>query len=372
VNAWSDPALFRLLIVVSVAIAFATYTRFHLVGGGSLTGGYLAILLLSEQWFTLVGLLIATVVTLVMVRGVILRVVALPRSWVFVLSVLMSALTTLVLPVLLPALQSLTGALGLAITFGAYVVPGLIAYDISHQGFGRTILGIIIVTAGTLVVCLPAFALMSGLPHSTANVAPYVERVSPTLLPYAIVSAIVIGAVLRFTFDLRTGGFIGALFIVEFYSVQAFIAVGAAAVSTHLLMRLYQRYVVMSPRQRSMGALILGALIAWASMYWASSLGWVSAMEANAYTLSPLLAVGLMAADAGRSNSGMLRTLLGTGIAVIAIAITLWLTQTFGFAVGALALAVIAAGLTPAVLGLVRSWQAAERSGLARTGRISP
>ena len=228
------------------------------------------------------------------------------------------------------------------------------------------------IAAGTVVICLPAFLIMQPLPTGTENVAPIIERIPPDLLPYGIIAAIVIGGVLRFTFGLRSGGFIGALFIVEFFTVTAFITVLAAALATHVIARAYEHFIVMSPRQRSMFALILGALVAWASLYWASALGWAPAMEANAYTLSPLLAVGLIAADMGRSNSDALRTVIGTTLAALGIALGIWLSQTLGVAAGVLYLALVTILITPAALTVARSYAAAAASGRERIGTITP
>lgn len=370
--AFTDPAFFRFLLVVSVAIAFAVYTRFHLVGGGSVAGGYVAILAITGQWQTLLGVAIVTGLTLIAVRGLILRVVALPRSAIFVLAVLAGALLTAALLALTPYVEAVSGFVGVSIAFGAFVIPGLIAYDVSHQGFPRTMLALSTVSAGTVLVCLPAFLLMQGLAAGTENVAPIIERIPPDLLPYGIIAAIVIGGTLRFTFGLRSGGFIGALFIVEFFSLTAFVTVIGAALVTHVITRIYEHYVVMSPRQRSMFALILGALVAWASLYWASAVGWGPALEANAYTLSPLLAVGLVAADMGRTNSGVLRTIAGTAIAALGIAAGVWLTQTLGLAAGVLYLLAVLALITPAAIAVGRTWSAAAASGRERVGTITP
>ena len=371
-SAFTDPALFRFLLVVSVAIAFAIYTRFHLVGGGSVAGGYIAILATAGQWQTILGVALVTLLTLSVLRGVILRIVALPRSAIFVLSVLTGSLITVALIAFTPFIEATSGFVGITIAFGAFVVPGLIAYDVSHQGFPRTMLALGAVTAGTLLVCIPAFLLMQGLPAGTEDVAPIVERIPMELLPYGIIAAIVIGGVLRFTFNLRSGGFIGALFIVEFFTLTAFVTVIAAALFTHAITRIYGRYVFMSPRQQSMFALILGALVAWASLYWASALGWAPAMEANAYTLSPLLAVGLVAADMSRAHSTALRTVVGTAIATLGIAAGIWLTEALGLAVGVVYLLAIAALVTPSAIAIARTYAAAAASGRDRLDTISP
>ena len=371
-SAFTDPALFRFLLVVSVAIAFAVYTRFHLVGGGSVAGGYIAILAITGQWQTILGVALVTLLTLSILRGIILRVVALPRSAIFVLGVLIGSLITVAMLAFAPFIEAISGFVGISIVFGAFVVPGLIAYDVSHQGFPRTMLALGAVTAGTLIVCVPAFLLMQGLPAGTEDVAPVVERVPMDLLPYGVIAAIVIGGALRFTFGLRSGGFIGALFIVEFFTITAFVTVIAAALFTYAITRIYGRFVVMSPRQQSMFALILGALVAWASLYWASALGWAPAMEANAYTLSPLLAVGLVAADMSRSHSTALRTVVGTAIAALGIAAGIWLTEALGMAVGVVYLLTVAAIATPAAIAVARSYSAAAASGRERLGTISP
>lgn len=371
-TAFTDPALFRFLFVVSVAIAFAVYTRFHLVGGGSVAGGYLAILVITGQWQTVLGVAVVTAITLSVLRGAILRLVALPRSAIFALAVLTSALITVMLLALSPYIATISGFVGVSIAFGAFVVPGLLAYDVSHQGFARTVLALGAVAGGTIAICVPAFLLMQGLPAGTEDVAPIVERIPAGLLPYGIIAAIVIGGVLRFTFGLRSGGFIGALFIIEFFTVTAFITVIAAAVVTHALVVAYGRYVVISPRQRGMLALILGALIAWGSLYWASALGWAPAMEANAYTLSPLLAVGLIAADMSRPRSDALRTIVGTAIAALGIATGIWLSESLGLVAGVLYLVAVAALVTPAAISIARSQAAAAEAGRERLGTISP
>lgn len=361
-----DPSLFRLLLVLSVGAAFAVYTRLHLVGGGSVTGGYLAILVVTGEWSTILGTVLVTGLTLIVMRAFILRVLGLPRSWQFTIAVLVGAALTGILAVVVPPYISLGEPLGIAMTFGAFVVPGLVAYDVSHQGFPQTMLALACVTGITLAVCVPAFLLLQGLPPGSTDDAPFVQRIPPELMPYAVVAVIIIGGALRFSLGLRSGGFIGALFIVEFFSVEAFLAVGAAALTTQLLMWFIERRVVMTGRQRGMIALMLGALVAWAGLYWASAFGWVPAQEANLYVLSPLLATGLMAADMGRKGSDVIKTFVGTGLAALGLAILLWVTDTYGIVVGIIALLIAALGSIPGILALREPWRQAERSGKVR------
>ena len=154
--------------------------------------------------------------------------------------------------------------------------------------------------------------------------------------------------------------------------MTAFVTVIAAALTTHMLVRIYGHLVVMSPRQRSMFALILGALTAWTSLYWASALGWTPAMEANAYTLSPLLAVGLIAADMGRSHSSAFRTVIGTVVAVLGIAAGIWLTEGLGLMAGVIYLVAVTGLIAPAAIAIARTYAAAAASGRERLGTINP
>lgn len=371
---FEDPALFRLLLVLSVGVAFAVYTRLHLVGGGSVTGGYVAILVVTGQWSTLLGSALVTLLTLIIVRGFVLRFFGLPRSWQFTIAVFIGAVITAVLAAIVPAWISLGEPLGLAITFGAFVIPGLVSYDVSHQGFPQTMLALGLVSGATLAICVPVFLLLQGLPAGSPDDVPFIQRIPTDLMPFAVIAVIVIGAVLRFSLNLRSGGFIGALFIVEFFSPEAFLAVGAAALATQVIMILIEWRVVLSWRQRAMVALMLGALVAWAGLYWASAFGWLPAMEANLYTLSPLLATGLMAADMGRKGSDVLRTFLGTGLAALILAVLLWFTTTLGLAAGIGTLLVVSLGLIPGIVALRAPRRAAERSGkmrLVELGRLT-
>ena len=74
---------------------------------GSVAGGYIAILAITGQWQTLLGVALVTVLTLSVLRGIILRVVALPRSAVFVLAVLTGSLITVALLALTPYIQAM-------------------------------------------------------------------------------------------------------------------------------------------------------------------------------------------------------------------------------------------------------------------------
>lgn len=363
------PEAVRLLLLVSVALAFAVYTRVHLVGGGSVSGGYVALLILDGAWSTLVGIAIATAITVLIMRGLVLRVLPMPRQIAFFVGVLVGSLAAAGLHALglLPWVPA--PLLALVLGIGSFVVPGLLAYDISHQGPGRTALALGLVAAGTTAMGLVLAPLMGALPAGAAWDTALEVRIPDAVLPLATVTAIAAGTVVRFSSRLRSGGFVGALFIAEFLTLEAFLAVGAAAAVTALGMRGLERRVALTPRQAGMVALMAGALVAWASLFWAAGLGWIPAQEAYAFTLAPLLAVGLMAADMGRPRSGITRTLLGTGIGVLVITAVVSVAGVLGQAVAWLCLPCIAIALWPTTTWLHARWLAAERVGRERPRR---
>lgn len=360
------PEVIRLLFIVSVAIAFGVYTRLHLVGGGSVSGGYIALLAISGQWSTVVGIAVATTVTYVVLRGIILRFLPMPRSIVFTAGVLVSSLTIAgmqwagVVPELpLPILELLA-------TLGSFVVPGLIAYDIAHQGPLRTALGVTLVAGGTLVAGLVVGSALQSLPSGAEWTVPFEANIPDSALALAAVTVVVAGGVIRFTTGLRSGGFIGALFVADFLTPGSFIAVGLAATATAIVVKWLAARIVLTPRQTSMMALMVGSLVAWASLFWAGVIGWSSAQQAYGFVLAPLLAVGLIASDMVRPDSGVVRTLAGTGLTVIALELVLSVADAWGSAAGWIALAILGLGFLPAVAPLRRRMHAAERTGRNR------
>lgn len=356
----------RLLFLVSIALAFAVYTRLHLVGGGSVSGGYLALLALAGQWATVAGVIIATTITVAVMRGFVLRYLPLPRQIVFTVGVFIGALTTTAMQALGAISDLPIPLLAVLTTLGSFVVPGLLAYDIAHQGTLRTVLAVALVSCGTIVIGFVLAGFLATLPPGIDWDPSFSSRIPADAIALAVIAVIVAGGVTRFTLGLRSGGFIGALFVAEFLTPEAFLTVGASATVTAVIVRWLNVRIVMTPRQMGMVALMLGALIAWASMFWAGAGGWEPAQQAYAFTFSPLLAVGLIAHDMVRPGSGILRTLAGTGLAIVALEIVLAVARLWGLAAGWLAVAALALWLLPAARVVRARVRAAERTGRER------
>jgi hypothetical protein len=165
----------------------------------------------------------------------------------------------------------------------------------------------------------------------------------------------------------RSAGFIGAVFLVEFLTPEAFITVAVAAMTANLIVRGVQRFLVLTPRQRFEVAMMVGAMSAWTGLYWGARLGWVPAEEANNYAVEPLVVVGLLASDLGRSRSSTTKVFVGLLVTVGFVWIVTWLASSgepWQWTVSGLILVgVPALVFVPGVRSLRREWRNAVQLG---------
>lgn len=352
-----DNDVLRFVLVASVVISFLVYTRFHLVAGGSVTGGFVAGLALFGHWEVILWVVLLALATALVMRVVVLRFVLFPKSIVLPLFVLVGAALGGVLLLLLPGtVESDTALWGIIAAYGALVTPGLLAYDLVNQRAVPTLVAVGVVAVLTLALVVPIALAAADLPsgYSTTEMT-LATRLSVEQIWLGAFAAIALGFALKFSFGLRSGGFLGAFFLVELLTWEAFVTVGAGAVTAALAVRAARRWLILSPRQHAQISLVLGALIAWAGLYWLTTFGWDPAIQANSLAIAPLLAVGLIAADMGRPDSGIIRTGVGVGIAAVLIAALLAIAPSIGPGGAYAALAV--ATILIAVPGATRLWR---------------
>ena len=360
----------RFLLVAAVAVGFVVYATTHLSAGGVFTGGYIVILILIGEWLLIASVIFTAAVALYVIRRYATRFIALPKVWTFFGLTLTSALVMSALtlasqqlgPVLLP------GDLELVLIAGSYITPGLIAYDVAHQGLRKTMLGLSLVMLGTVIVVLPVIALADALhPLSTTAYVTTFGAIPQGMYWLIVLAAVLFSGALRLTFGLRSGGFIGAVFMLEMYGLIALMTIVLAALAAAFIASLLARFIVMSPRQEFHLALLIGMMSAWTSLYWAAEIGWEPALAANAFALQPLLAVGLLAADMRRPQSGFIQPIIGVALTLLFLFAVLYSATgsgpimwgtTFLLLVGVPALM-----LVPGVRELRNSWSSAERAG---------
>ena len=304
----------RFVLVVALCAAWLFYSKYHLVAGGTTTGAFLAIVLHNQQWILALWIPACAMLIYLVFKFVVLPRVALPKAWIFSMMVLNGVLFSGIFEILyLQDVLARDSLLFAIVMYGSYITPGLLAYDLAHQDIKRTFLALGAVSAGTLLITTPLLLLMSefdvGISGTELSRALYFDA---RYLWVETFACVILGFILRFGMNLRSGGFIGPVFILQFVTLESVATVALSAISAWAITTVLVRFAPLTPRQKANMALISGALIAWFGLYWASFFGWLPAIEANGFATAPLLAVGLIAADMTRSQSNPVTTLLGT------------------------------------------------------------
>lgn len=304
----------RFVLVVALCAAWLFYSKYHLVAGGTTTGAFLAIVLHNQQWILALWIPVCAMLIYLVFKFVVLPRVALPKAWIFSMMVLNGVLFSGIFEILyLQDVLARDSLLFAIVMYGSYITPGLLAYDLAHQDIKRTFLALGAVSAGTLLITTPLLLLMSefdvGISGTELSRALYFDA---RYLWVETFACVILGFILRFGMNLRSGGFIGPVFILQFVTLESVATVALSAISAWAITTVLVRFAPLTPRQKANMALISGALIAWFGLYWASFFGWLPAIEANGFATAPLLAVGLIAADMTRSQSNPVTTLLGT------------------------------------------------------------
>ncbi len=304
----------RFVLVVALCAAWLFYSKYHLVAGGTTTGAFLAIVLHNQQWILALWIPACAMLIYLVFKFVVLPRVALPKAWIFSMMVLNGVLFSGIFEILyLQDVLARDSLLFAIVMYGSYITPGLLAYDLAHQDIKRTFLALGAVSAGTLLITTPLLLLMSefdvGISGTELSRALYFDA---RYLWVETFACVILGFILRFGMNLRSGGFIGPVFILQFVTLESVATVALSAISAWAITTVLVRFAPLTPRQKANVALISGALIAWFGLYWASFFGWLPAIEANGFATAPLLAVGLIAADMTRSQSNPVTTLLGT------------------------------------------------------------
>jgi|GEM_PF-2547080 len=304
----------RFVLVIALCSAWLVYTKLHLVAGGTTTGAFLAIVLLNQQWIVVLWIVTCALLVFGVFKFIVLPRVALPKSWIFAMMVLTTVLFSGTFELFyLGDLMQRDSLLFAIVMYGSYITPGLLAYDLAHQDIKRTFLALGSVSALTLGISIPLLWIMADFNIGISGI----ELSRPLYFDASYLwvetfACVILGFILRFGLNLRSGGFIGPVFLLQFVTLESVFTVALSALFAWIFALLLSRITPLTPRQMANMALISGALIAWFGLYWASFFGWTPAIEANGFATAPLLAVGLIAADMTRSESNPIKTLFGT------------------------------------------------------------
>lgn len=346
----------RAALVVGLVITAALFHRTRLASGGAVTGSYLALMILGQNWTTIIGWAILSLVGVYAIRVVANRW-PVPRAWLFAVGVLVPGVLHVV-GVELAALPDFANY-STFLAAGLYITNGLTAYDAQRQGIPKTLLAVAISTAGTLAVITPVRWLIERFVEEPQVLSDPVLQ-NPVVVLVCIITALAIRLSLRW----GTAGIIGSLFLIDILSIASIIVVLVFTLVGTLIYQSVSRVLGLTPRERLYSLLAVGAIVAWFGLFWAEWLGIPGAAEANRFGVEPLLVIGLMIGETQRF--GVAKMLAGATIVTAITAGAAWLIESDSYWMIPVLVVSVAAALILLFVGFHRmrsEWRAAVTGG---------
>lgn len=313
------PEVVRVALVVGVVLSMLFYERMQLTTGGAIVPAYLALSVTAPLAIAVtvaVGYLAYLLVSVVLAKRLILY-----GRRKFEWEMLVGLGLILICTVLADVLGDYDPAL-FAVAGIGFLVPGIIAHDMSRQQPVRTVLAIGATTAILLLFLVVFSSLMSIAPG--ANDAETVRLASVLgypreLLLLAVAMSIAVGMLIFSRLGLRSGGFItGAyLALVSARWADIVFALAVAVVTWVVVVKVLMPRLLIFGRRKLSTMVLIGAIIGWVA-----ELG-VIALTAGDYvpwrglTVATLMVPALLANDAQRQ--GWERTLWGSGLTALGV-----------------------------------------------------
>lgn len=314
-----DIEVARAALVIGLIIAAALYHFTGLVSGGAVTGSYVALMVMGNNWADIAGWVVLSALGVGAIKWA-AHTWPLPRNWLFAIGIIVPA-GVHSLAVSLASLDVFT-EWSTFLVAGLYITNGLTAYDAQRQGISRTALGVAIVAGLTYLVLLPVDWGMSIVRDEPALYS------APTLQdPVVVLAAVLIAMSVRVGLRLGTAGIIGALFFLDMATVASATVVIAMALIGTLIYRAVDRPLGLTPRQRLYSLLAVGAIVSWFGLFWAGYLGIPGAEQAHEFGVEPLLVIGLMMGEMVRY--GIPRMLSGSVMVFGLVWLVAWLNGAF-------------------------------------------
>ncbi|MGD9960871.1 poly-gamma-glutamate biosynthesis protein PgsC [Nocardioides sp.] len=313
-----SPDVVRVTLVVGVLVSMLFYERLQLTTGGAIVPAYLALALLAP--LTVILTVAAGVLThLIVDRGITRRRILYGRRK-FELEVLVG----LALVGSVFVLRGVWGQLGpwdLTVGTVGFLVPGIIAHDMSRQGIHNTLMAILATTAilGTfLYVYVELLDLTNAQvapPEVLASVLGYDRR----LLLVAVAASVLIGMALFARLGLRSGGFITAAYLallIDRWWDLAFILV-VAVLTWAVVAKLMMPRLLLFGRRKLSTMVLFGALIGSTAELVARGMSDGLWEPVRGLTVMTVMLPALIANDAQRQ--GWERTLWGVGLGTLGV-----------------------------------------------------
>jgi len=327
------PDVVRVTLIVGVVFSMVVYERMQLTTGGAIVPAYLAMAVFRPV-AVVATVLIGLATYAVVAKGIGRRWILYGRTK-FEVEVLVGIAFILMSTVLAglagradPALAGLAGI--------GFLVPGIIAHDMSRQRPGRTVAALLL-TSAVLATFMWLYASILSLtpfggPGAVEDLASVLGYPREFLL-LAVATSVLVGMVVFAKLGIRSGGFITGAYValvsprwwdLAFSAIVAFIV---WAIVVHVLM---PRLLVFGRRKLSTMILVSG-LVAWPVELLLRSVSHGDYVPWRGLTIATLMVPALIANDAQRQ--GWERTAFGVGLTctgVLAVAnlggaLTSWL-----------------------------------------------
>lgn len=352
-----DIEIARATFIIGIGMAAFVYERFRLLSGGTITGSYVAFMLLIGNWPDVLAWVVLTAVGVGVIR-LTSYWLPLPKAWLQMIAILVPAGIHVALIELakLPNFNTV----GVLLVAGMYVTNGLTAYDLVGQGFKRTVVAVISVVGLTLAIVLPLRAFMMSIVEDYQPVEHLFVPVDPIVVLVCILAA----AAVRLGLGWGTGGIIGGVFFSQILNPESLLVILAFTTVGSLIFRWAAPKFGLTPRQQFHLALMVGGLVSWFGIFWAERAGFSGASTPAQFAIEPLIVVGLIMMESVRH--GLPRSIGGLGIVLGFVLLATWLLGDGsawaipGFI--AIALGAIAICL-PGARKMIQGWRAARAAG---------
>lgn len=310
------PELVRFGFIAGVVASIGLYERRQLTTGGIAVPGYLGFAVFAPA-IALAAILTASTVYVV-VHVLLPRMLFMSKRQKFSASIVGAALLHVGLQAGLPQLGLADGSSPLLAGMG-YIVPGLIAHDMSRHGIAQAALNI---TAASAVVATLLLAAVMALPRFAAMPLAIGEAglaFDLAFMPVAVFFSVAAWLGIARCRDWRCGGFVGGAYLslLSTKPVELAVFVGLAAVTLLVVKHLLEPHMVLFGRRKFAAILLVGSCLSWA-LFWAQkSLGGGVTLTVLSPSLTAVtvLLTGLLAADVDRV--GLPRTVMGVAANVV-------------------------------------------------------
>ena len=326
-NLVAGTELCRFAFILGVIVSLVLYDRFHRGTGSVIIPGYLGILVFRPH------LVLLTIVTALATHWLIYGILSRQQMFQPRTRFALSLATSVCLHALLRQLVMLPGlevAAGWGLEETGYLIPGLIAHEMSRQGRCRTLVNLLLATllVGVAVVAF-VFIFPPLATTQPAFFAPH-QLFADQWLPVMLVLAVSMALLIQRQTRLRCGGFVSAAYLAMQANNPAglFVLLVLAAATFAIVKYALMPGSIVFGRRKFAGMLLIGALVSWTTIFILdiTTCGGASDLGFPGYSMMSIVLCGLIANDIERAGIDKVAFGILINVAFV-IATTLFLTS---------------------------------------------